>query len=113
MDEGGVGSEGVMNLSGFTARQVRVSVSWLRLAKTFATRKRAVELLPSSPILAFWTSLVILIVGRVSAVNKAVWLDCGEKGGVGPLWRIASVAIGCELLRSLLNSNWNFEWEFQ
>ena len=97
-DGGGVGSEGVMNRSGFTAKHVRASVSWLRSASTLATRNRAVEPLSAAAATAaaspiFWASPVTLIVGRVSAVKKVVWLDLGEKGGVGPLWIIASVAI--------------------
>lgn len=97
-DGGGVGSEGVMNRSGFTAKHVRASVSWLKSASTLATRNRAVEPLSAAAATAaaspiFWASPVTLIVGRVSAVKKVVWLDLGEKGGVGPLWIIASVAI--------------------
>ena len=98
IDAGGVASTGVIKRSGFTARHVLAKVSWLRLARTFATRNSAVEPLPlSSPSLAFCASLraspLTLIVGRVPAVKKAVWLVFGEKGGVGPLWAIASVAM--------------------
>ena len=48
-DEGGVGSDGVTRRSAaaaFTERHVRAIVSWLRLASTLATRKRAVDELP-------------------------------------------------------------------
>ena len=44
-EDGGVGSEGVINRSGLTERHVLASVSWLKFARTFATKKSAVELL--------------------------------------------------------------------
>lgn len=122
-DEGGVGSEGVMNRSGFTAKHARSIVSWLRLAKTLATRNRAVEPLSAAAAAAaaaspiFCASPVTLIVGRVSAVKKVVWLDFGEKGGVGPLWIIASVAILFDTVTNSKNlsgkSQQNFELETQ
>ena len=123
-DEGGVGSEGVMNRSGFTAKHARSIVSWLRFANTLATRNRAVEPLSAAAAAAaaspiFCASPVTLIVGRVSAVKKVVWLDLGEKGGVGPLWIMASSSVAI-LFDAVTNSEilldksqQNFELETQ
>ena len=55
-DAGGVGSDGVTKRSGFTARHVLAKVSWLKLARTLATRNSAVELLFGTVVVALVSS---------------------------------------------------------